>query len=252
MKFDRSARIHEVLETPQARAVVDRYLPRVLDQPQILEQRSGQLRFILDYPGLIDDPQVKERIWDDLTQIDIAVPERDDEPRVQPRADYESEDTARGSASVTVPTSARRWAMTEVVLDGPSHGNPFVDVELTATFTLGETESTVGGFYDGDGRWVLRYLPDSTGPCRFTTSSAAHSLNGVSGEFPVAEAADGAHGPVRVDGFHFAHADGTRHTPLGTTAYAWLHQPEEVREATLKTLEGGPFTKLRMTVFPKD
>ncbi|MFB4274507.1 hypothetical protein ACBJ59_04360 [Nonomuraea sp. MTCD27] len=84
MKFDRSARIHEVLETPQARAVVDRYLPCVLDQPQIHAQRSGPLRFVLDHPVLIDDPRVKEQIWQELTQIDIAVPERDDEPKVQP------------------------------------------------------------------------------------------------------------------------------------------------------------------------
>jgi hypothetical protein len=67
----------------------------------------------------------------------------------------------------------------------------------------------------------------------------------------VTAATDGAHGPVRADGFHFAHADGTRHLPLGTTAYAWIHQPAEVRAATLRTLSGGPFSKLRMTVFPK-
>ncbi|WP_167620399.1 hypothetical protein [Plantibacter flavus] len=60
-----------------------------------------------------------------------------------------------------------------------------------------------------------------------------------------------SHGPVRVDGFHFAHADGTRHRPLGTTAYAWTHQPEELQEQTLRALEAAPFTKIRMCVFPK-
>ena len=54
-----------------------------------------------------------------------------------------------------------------------------------------------------------------------------------------------------VDGFHFRHADGTRHRPLGTTAYAWTHQPEELQEQTLRTLAGSPFTKMRMCVFPK-
>ncbi|MFB4274506.1 DUF5060 domain-containing protein [Nonomuraea sp. MTCD27] len=115
--------------------------------------------------------------------------------------------------------------MTEVVLNGPSHDNPFVDVELTATLTLGETESTVGGFYDRDGRWVFRYLPDATGICRFTTSSTTRSLNGVSGEFPVADAPDGAHGTGPRRRPPFAHADGTHHTPLGTTIVVRIERP---------------------------
>ena len=61
----------------------------------------------------------------------------------------------------------------------------------------------------------------------------------------------GSHGPVRVDGFHFVHADGTRYRPVGTTAYAWTHQPDELQERTLRTLEGSPFTKMRMCIFPK-
>ena len=56
---------------------------------------------------------------------------------------------------------------------------------------------------------------------------------------------------MRVDGFHFRHADGTRHRPLGTTAYAWTHQPDALQEQTLRTLADAPFTKIRMCVFPK-
>ena len=39
--------------------------------------------------------------------------------------------------------------------------------------------------------------------------------------------------------------------PLGTTAYAWTHQPERLQERTLATLAASPFRKLRMCVFPK-
>ena len=64
-------------------------------------------------------------------------------------------------------------------------------------------------------------------------------------------AASGAHGPVRVDGHHFRYADGTRHRPVGTTAYVWTHQPDEVQERTLAALAASPFNKIRMCLFPK-
>ena len=56
---------------------------------------------------------------------------------------------------------------------------------------------------------------------------------------------------MRADGFHFAHADGARHAPLGTTAYAWTHQSDALQQKTLATLAEAPFTKIRMCVFPK-
>ena len=60
------------------------------------------------------------------------------------------------------------------------------------------------------------------------------------------------HGPVGVaDRFHFAYRDGTRFLPVGTTAYAWTHQPAALQERTLATLADSPFRKLRMCVFPK-
>jgi len=46
-------------------------------------------------------------------------------------------------------------------------------------------------------------------------------------------------------------ADGSPYYPFGTTAYAWIHQPERLREATLRTLADAPFNKIRMCLFPK-
>ncbi|MFY9713411.1 MAG: DUF5605 domain-containing protein [Microbacterium sp.] len=158
---------------------------------------------------------------------------------------------SHGSATMTVPESVSLWAPLEIRIDGPSHGNPFIDVELDAVFTRGGADVRVGGFYDGDGIYVIRALADAEGAWTFETRSTAPSLDGLTGTVVVGSPAENAHGPVRVDGFHFRHADGIRHRPLGTTAYAWTHQPDELQEQTLATLAESPFTKLRMCVFPK-
>jgi hypothetical protein len=39
--------------------------------------------------------------------------------------------------------------------------------------------------------------------------------------------------------------------PVGTTAYVWTHQGDELEEQTLRTLAESPFNKPRMCVFPK-
>ena len=44
---------------------------------------------------------------------------------------------------------------------------------------------------------------------------------------------------------------GTPYFPVGTTCYAWTHQPAPVEEQTLATLKAAPFNKLRMCVLPK-
>ena len=39
-------------------------------------------------------------------------------------------------AAPPVPTAVERWGQWELELDGPMTGNPFVDVEIDATFSL--------------------------------------------------------------------------------------------------------------------
>jgi hypothetical protein len=157
---------------------------------------------------------------------------------------------ADGSVDQIAPVE--QWDVVEVTLSGPETGNPFVDVDLSATFTSGEDSQTVAGFYDGEGSYRVRFMPDNTGTWRYTTQSKTAVLDGKTGEFEAVAPTGDNHGPVRVHNkFHFAYADGTPYKQLGTTCYAWIHQGDELEEQTLETLADGPFNKLRMCVFPK-
>jgi Domain of unknown function (DUF5060)/Protein of unknown function (DUF4038)/Domain of unknown function (DUF5605) len=142
------------------------------------------------------------------------------------------------------------WKMFELSLPGPRDGNPFVEVQLTAVFSQGHREVAVDGFYDGEGRYKIRFMPDTPGVWRYRTASGAKPLDGHEGGFEAV--APAGHGPVRVaNTHHFAYADGTAFFPFGTTCYAWVHQSEALQEQTLATLKTAPFNKIRMCVFPK-
>ncbi len=162
------------------------------------------------------------------------------------------------SASAAAPAPAPRhgdvakWEVFELPLAGPSTGNPFVDVELSAAFIQGHRTVQVDGFYDGAGAYKVRFMPDDLGEWSYTTKSNAKDLDGKTGSFTCVRALDGAHGPVRVRNTrHFAYADGMPFFPFGTTCYAWVHQAEAVQKQTLESLRTGPFNKIRMCVFPK-
>ncbi|KKB82597.1 hypothetical protein VW35_00205 [Devosia soli] len=145
------------------------------------------------------------------------------------------------------------WDIFELALDGPSEGNPFLEVELAAVFSQGSRTVRVPGFYDGEGRYIVRFMPDAEGEWRYETSSSAQALSGKTGSVSATAPRAGVHGPVRVaNQFHFAHADGTPFLSFGTTCYAWTHQPLSEQEKTLSTLAKARFNKLRMGVFPKD
>jgi hypothetical protein len=145
-----------------------------------------------------------------------------------------------------------RWGMAEVALAGPVSGNPFVDVELSATFRQGVRTVQATGFYDGGGSYLVRFMPDSVGTWTYETRSNRPELDGRKGALSVVDAGAGNHGPVRVrNTWHFAYEDGTPFRQVGTTSYAWTHQGDQLEEQTLRTLAAAPFNKIRMGVFPK-
>ncbi|HEX4052764.1 MAG TPA: DUF5060 domain-containing protein [Tepidisphaeraceae bacterium] len=144
-----------------------------------------------------------------------------------------------------------QWGVFETALKGPSTGNPFVDVDLSARFTSAGQSVDVRGFYDGDGVYRIRFMPSSRGQWLYQTSSNCPQLSGQTGAFWCAAPSGINHGPVRVHNlYHFAYADGTPFVLIGTTCYAWTDQPDDLEDETLETLKHSPFDKVRMSLLP--
>ena len=145
-----------------------------------------------------------------------------------------------------------RWGIFELVLQGPSEGNPFVDVQLSAEFKQGDRIFEPEGFYDDEGVYRIRFMPDTFGEWFYVTKSNRRELHGKKGQFTCVKPSPDNHGPIRVHKtWHLAYADGTPYFQVGTTCYAWVHQGNKMEEQTLTTLKGAPFNKMRMCVFPK-
>jgi len=142
--------------------------------------------------------------------------------------------------SATVDKSrdnVEQWGIFELSLEGPSSGNPFVDVNLSAKFKQNDRVYEPEGFYDGDGIYRIRFMPDNEGEWTFITKSNIKELDGKRGKFNCIKPQTGNHGPVRVyNTFYFRYADGTPYFQIGTTCYAWTHQGYEMEEQTLETL----------------
>jgi len=156
------------------------------------------------------------------------------------------------AAPAPAADTVERWGVYEVALPGPAGGNPFLDVKLSAHFRYRNRTVEVDGFYDGDGMYRIRFMPDEVGEWTYTTSSNAAALNGKTGSVSATAPSGANHGPVRVRYLtHFAYEDGAPYVPIGTTCYAWTHQGDALEEQTLATLRTAPFNKMRMCVFPK-
>jgi uncharacterized protein DUF5060/uncharacterized protein DUF5605/uncharacterized protein DUF4038 len=146
-----------------------------------------------------------------------------------------------------------RWGMHELTLSGPADGNPFADVELRVAYRYRNRVVTVDGFYDGDGVYRARFMPDREGRWEYVTRSSTPDLDGHRGSFHCVPPGPGNHGPVGVHGaHHFAYADGTRYDCIGTTCYHWTYESKEIQELTLASLRAAPFDKVRMCLLPTD
>jgi hypothetical protein len=151
-----------------------------------------------------------------------------------------------------VAPAVEQWGIFELALKGSTDGNPFTDVKFSAQFTQGTNVVEANGFYDGNGIYRVRFMPDTQGKWNYTTASNVRKLDGKAGSFKATKPSRQNHGPVRVaHTYHFDYADGTPYEELGTTCYVWEWQPEPLQERTLKTLASAPFNKIRFCVFPK-
>jgi PKD repeat protein len=157
-----------------------------------------------------------------------------------------------GRSGSVLGDDTEQWDIFELTLEGPSNGNPFVDVKLSAEFRKGDKIFRPEGFYDGKGVYKVRFMPKATGKWTYLTKSNRRELDGKKGNFTCIKEGPGNHGPVRVHNtFQLAYDDGTPHFSVGTTCYAWVHQGDMMEAQTLETLKNAPFNKMRMCVFPK-
>jgi len=148
--------------------------------------------------------------------------------------------------------AVEQWGVFETEFKAPPPAGSPMDVKFSATFTQGPQRFTVPGFWDGGDSFKLRFSPPNAGEWQFTTVSEIAALNGKSGNFTATNASGDNHGPIEVfKTFYLRYADGTPYHQYGTTCYAWVHQPRELEEQTLKTLAMSPFNKIRFCVFPK-
>ncbi len=143
----------------------------------------------------------------------------------------------------------RQYEMLEMTFNAPAPEKSDVCVNLTAVFSLqgSEDEYRVKGFYAGDGKYKVRFLPLKAG-CWF------YRVEGIleaEGALDVKPAAEGSHGPVRAEKTHLKFDDGSWFFSFGTTIYALAHQSKELTEETFASLAKAPFNKVRMCVFPK-
>ena len=149
------------------------------------------------------------------------------------------------------PAQISKWGVFEISVEGPADGNPFTDQYLNGIFSSKSESVVTEGFYDGNGIYKIRFMPSYEGKYTFTLRGSF--LNGgASGAFYVVAPEEGNHGPVRVaDTHHFAYEDGTPYICVGTTAYVWNLQSDEMIQETLESLSEARFNKVRFCVFPK-
>lgn len=152
--------------------------------------------------------------------------------------------------SPVYPSQVERWGMFELRLKGPSDGNPFTEHKVHAVFTgVGECKD-LEGFYDGDGIYIVRFMPSYEGCYTFELETDFSEC--FTGKFQVVPAGEMNHGMVRVaNTWHFAYEDGTPYYSIGTTCYVWAWQSDMVIQQTLKSLRDSAFNKIRFCVFPK-
>lgn len=144
-----------------------------------------------------------------------------------------------------------KWDVFELTLEGPSAGNPFIGTVLSARFTNGEKVYEPEGYYDGNGIYKIRFMPDAEGEWTYVTSSNKSTLHGKKGNFTCTPPSEGNHGPVRIrNTYHFQYEDGTPYYPFGTTIYEWPYQEEEKINKTVETLKNSPFNKARFLAIP--
>lgn len=148
-------------------------------------------------------------------------------------------------------TGVEKWGIYELSLPGPTEGNPFMEVRFSAVFKNADQTFEPEGFYDGNGIYKVRFMPNAEGLWTYQTKSNREALNGKEGQLTCEAPSPENHGPVQVrNQYHFGYIDGTPFFPFGTTIYEWAFQSEDMQQQTIETLKKSPFNKARFLVIP--
>lgn len=159
-------------------------------------------------------------------------------------------------------TSVERYHWHDFVFPSAPSGNPF-DVELAGEFTgPGGARLRVPGFYDGDGRWIIRFAPTREGEWRLRTVSSLPALDDKTETaiLCVPNRHPAIHGGLRVDPghpYHFIYEDGARYFLLGYEAdWLWgadmLDPQRKLMRRLIEQIAARGFNHLLVNVFAWD
>lgn len=141
----------------------------------------------------------------------------------------------------------RQYEVFELTFDGENINHDWADADINAIFKDPNGEKKVKGFYAGEGKYKVRYLPEAVGPVSWKVSGAVNA-EGCENCEPADET---HHGIVRAEKTHLKFSDNRWFFSFGTTVYALAHQDDALTEKTFETLANSPFNKVRMCIFPK-
>ncbi len=167
---------------------------------------------------------------------------------------------AVGQQATSSPPDARRWAVQELAFEAArGYDNPYLDVEVTATFSGPDGASaTVPGFWDGGRTFTVRFTPTAEGRWTYTLASRPRDPGLSSrGAFEAGDRGGPDHGFLRRDASHptsFVFDDGTRCFMWGTTYYHLLlnaRAGDRWKEAVDGTIRYG-MNKIRFSLSPSD
>jgi hypothetical protein len=158
-------------------------------------------------------------------------------------------------ASEGEASAAPLWGRWGGAFTAAEAASPETELEVHLTSPSGR-EQAVRGFWDGENRWTVRFMPGEEGEWRYRTRSrpALRGLDGETGRFECRGRGRGRfleHGPVRVakSGTYFEHADGTPFFWLGDTVWngAMLSSKADW-DAYLRERAGKQFTAIQFVV----
>jgi hypothetical protein len=80
------------------------------------------------------------------------------------------------SCSLYGQVNIEKWKVFELTLNGPTTGNPYIDVKLSGKFINNYDTISVPGFYDGEGVYKIRFMPQREGKWAYVTLSNIDKL----------------------------------------------------------------------------